>query len=81
MVEIHISGPGTLLGFGSAKACTEESFTTSSHTTCQGRALAVIRASEIAGKIRICAQAGGLEPQILEIPVSACASEKRRHSE
>ena len=81
MVELHISGPGTLLGFGSAKACTEEPFTASAHTTSQGRAMAVIRASEKAGTIRICAQASGLEPQVMELSVSACASEKRRHSE
>ena len=35
---------GTLLGFGSANPCTEESFDSGCYTTYQGRALAVVRA-------------------------------------
>lgn len=51
---------GTLLGFGSANPCTEESFDTGSYTAYQGRALAVIRA-DAPGRMELTAQGGGLE--------------------
>ena len=50
---------GTLLGFGSANPCTEESFDAGSYTTYQGRALAVVRA-DAPGGVKIAAQGSGL---------------------
>lgn len=66
-VELSVTGPGTLIGFGSAKACTEETFNTCIHSTFRGRALAVIRSTETAGPVRIGARADGLEPQVIEL--------------
>jgi beta-galactosidase len=42
-VTVGIDGPGTLQGFGSARPETQERFTDDTHTTFDGRALAVIR--------------------------------------
>ena len=42
-VSVTVDGPGTLLGLGSAQPRTEESYLAATHTTFDGRALAVIR--------------------------------------
>lgn len=42
-VTVEITGPGVLQGLGSARAVTEETFTAGTHTTYDGRALAVVR--------------------------------------
>jgi beta-galactosidase len=42
-VTVTVSGPGVLQGLGSARPVTEESFTGTTHTTYDGRALAVVR--------------------------------------
>lgn len=43
LVTVEVAGPGTLQGLGSARPDTEERFTDDTHTTFDGRALAVIR--------------------------------------
>lgn len=50
-LDVTVEG-GTLLGFGSACPCTEESFVTGHYTTWHGRSLAVIRPDD-SGRIRI----------------------------
>jgi beta-galactosidase len=42
-VTVEITGPGVLQGLGSARPVTEETFTGGTHTTYDGRALAVLR--------------------------------------
>jgi hypothetical protein len=42
-VTVEVTGPGVLQGLGSARPDTEESFTGGTHTTYDGRALAVVR--------------------------------------
>ncbi|MEV7016008.1 hypothetical protein [Streptomyces sp. NPDC093991] len=42
-VTVGITGPGVLQGLGSARPVTEETFTGGTHTTYDGRALAVLR--------------------------------------
>ncbi|MGA6222069.1 glycoside hydrolase family 2 TIM barrel-domain containing protein [Streptomyces umbrinus] len=42
-VTVEITGPGVLQGLGSARPDTEEPFTAATHTTYDGRALAVVR--------------------------------------
>jgi beta-galactosidase len=61
MLAIDIGGPGELQGFGSARPCSEESFSQSSCMTFDGRALAVVRPSG-AGQISITITAPGCEP-------------------
>lgn len=50
-IEVH--GPASLIGFGSAAKSTEERFDDNAHTTHQGRALAVIRSGNSAGKVNV----------------------------
>jgi beta-galactosidase len=60
-VTVSVDGPGVLQGLGSAAPSTGESFTDATHTTYDGRALAIIR--PIApGIITITASASGCEP-------------------
>jgi beta-galactosidase len=65
-VTVTVGGAGFLLGFGSAKPKTEESYTDHEHTTYNGRALAVIRPTG-EGKIRVAVEAEGCSPQVVEI--------------
>jgi beta-galactosidase len=60
-VSVTASGPGQLLGLGSARPATEESYLASRHRTFDGRALAVIRPTG-AGEIRVTVTADGLAP-------------------
>jgi beta-galactosidase len=60
-VTLTIDGPGELLGFGSANPCTSERFSDATHTTYEGRALAVVRPTGPGG-IAVVAVADGCEP-------------------
>jgi hypothetical protein len=55
-VELEVSGPAELIGFGTAAPATEESFTDNTHTTYRGRALAVLRPTGSAGDIQLTAR-------------------------
>ncbi|OUP82923.1 glycoside hydrolase family 2 [Lachnoclostridium sp. An169] len=57
-ISVSVEG-GTLLGFGSARPCTLESFVTGEYTTYCGRALAVVKAGE-GDKVRVYVQAEDL---------------------
>lgn len=57
LVEISVSGPGELVGYGTAAPSSVESFLSSSRTTYRGRALAVIRSTGEPGQIIIRATA------------------------
>lgn len=63
---VTVEGAGELAALGSAAYKTEESYTSGSHTTFYGRALAVVRAKEDAGKIKICIESEGLCKEIIE---------------
>ncbi|MEG2931370.1 MAG: DUF4982 domain-containing protein, partial [Ruthenibacterium sp.] len=67
-MTVQVQG-GTLLGFGSANPCTEESFVSGSYTAYQGRAQAVVRADEQTN-IKIIVQGAGLAPATAEIAVT-----------
>ena len=68
LVALEVSGPGILVGFGSAVPATEERFDAAERRTYDGRALAVLRPSG-PGKIRLLASAPECEPT--EIVVTA----------
>jgi beta-galactosidase len=76
-VRLTISGPGELIGYGTAAPAPEESFTGSVCTTFRGRALAVIRPTG-AGKIILTALGEAAGSAELEVHVSAPASEPDR---
>jgi beta-galactosidase len=60
-VTVEVSGPGVLLGFGSAAPSTEERFDATERRTYDGRALAVLRPTS-PGKIRLLASTAECEP-------------------
>jgi beta-galactosidase len=70
-VTVHVSGAGTLLGFGSAEPITEEGFSTDRHSTYYGRALAVVRAGLEVGDITVMMSARDCASSTLKIPVIA----------
>jgi beta-galactosidase len=45
LLTATVTGPGELTAFGSARPCTEEGYQAGAHTTFDGRALAVVRAT------------------------------------
>jgi beta-galactosidase len=60
-VELAVSGPARLIGFGSANPFAVGSFQSSGAKTFRGRALAILRATGSAGTVRIEARAAGLQ--------------------
>ena len=67
-VAVEISGPGVLLGFGSAAPATEERFDATERRTHDGRALAVLRPAG-RGEIRVLASAPGCDPAEILVTV------------
>ena len=68
-ITVVVSGAGSLQALGSAKPNMGECFFTNTHTTYYGKALAVIRAGNLSGKINVKASAPGLEDQFVELEV------------
>lgn len=66
-ITVTVEGPGKLLAFGSGCPKTEESYLTGAFTSWHGRALAVIRSTGKAGRIRIVARSAGLADASAEI--------------
>jgi len=69
MVTVTLEGAGSLQGFGSARPFTEESFTDNEHITYYGRALAVIRAGQESGIVKVTVTADGCEAHTLFLEV------------
>jgi beta-galactosidase len=68
-ITVALEGAGSLAALGSAAGRTEETFAQATHRACEGRALAIIRAGSMAGKITVRISAEGFEPKELEISV------------
>lgn len=68
-VRISVEGAGYIQGFGSADPMSEENFFDTERTTYYGRALAVIRAGETEGVIKLNVEAEGTESVSIEIQV------------
>ncbi len=65
-VTLAIEGPGELLGFGSGNPCSSEPFTEPTHSTYEGRALAVVRPTG-PGSIAVSVAAEGCESRTVVI--------------
>jgi beta-galactosidase len=65
-VSVKVEGAGTLQGLGSGNPKTEENFFESTHTTYNGRVLAVIRPTE-KGHIHVFVEAEGCAPKTITI--------------
>lgn len=68
-VELFVEGAGKLIGFGSGAAVTEESYTDTIHTLCDGRAFAVILPTQ-KGEVTIRTKADGYEAVTEYVTVS-----------
>ena len=68
-VSISADGAGYIQGFGSADPWSKENFFDSERTTYYGRALAVIRAGETEGIIKLNIEAEDIQPVSIEIQV------------
>lgn len=69
LIVVDVSGAGTLAGFGSANPITEEGFASTTATSFQGRALAVVRSGSAPGEVRVTVSADGCRPVELTLPV------------
>ncbi|SEP98504.1 Glycosyl hydrolases family 2 [Streptomyces sp. yr375] len=70
-VTVTVTGPGVLQGMGSGNPATEETFTSATHRTYDGRAVAVVRPGG-AGRIGVTVTAAGCAP--VEVVVDAVES-------
>lgn len=68
-LKVSVQGAGTLLGLGTGEAITTEGFSSTSHSTFNGRALAVVRAGHEPGNITVTVTADGVASQTLQIQV------------
>ena len=80
VVEIEVTGPAELIGYGTAAPAPEESFLSSRTTTYRGRALAILRSTGGAGIIRVTAHSrrhGDAIADILAVPTDELAPKHR----
>lgn len=69
-ITLSIEGPAVLAGFGSADPTSLEEFNKLTHTTFDGRAMAVLRAIGTPGSVTVTATAQGLQGTRTEIRLS-----------
>ena len=62
-LKVEVSGAGKLQAFGSSRPVMKENFYCDTHTTFLGHALAVVRAENIPGEIRVKVSGDGLDTQ------------------
>ena len=77
-VHITIDGPGFLMGMDNGDSTDTDPYQTRSRRLFSGKLLAILGAGDIAGEIRIRAEAEGLEAAELVIPVREAAVEEGR---
>lgn len=68
-VELKVSGPMALAGFGSALCKTDEVFGRPYHYSYRGRCLAVLRAGDGLGKAAVTVTSAGVKPVTIEMEV------------
>jgi beta-galactosidase len=76
-VTVHVRGAGVLQSLGSARPNTEERFDAATHTTFDGRALAIIRPTG-EGAIEVTVSAEGCEDVTITIDAHAVTAEGQR---
>ncbi len=70
-MTIAVEGAATLQGFGSAECVTAESYCDNVHTTCNGRALAVLRSANAPGDFTVTVGCDGLPEAIVHLTAKA----------
>ena len=76
-VTVEVRGAGVLQGLGSARPSTEERFDAATHTTFDGRALAIVRPTG-EGAIEVTVSAEGCEDVTITIDAHAVTAEGQR---
>lgn len=77
-VVLSVTGPGELIGFGTAAPASHEEFTAGTRTTFRGRALAVVRPTGKPGRITITAKSqnmGSADLVVEALPTTDMAAE------
>lgn len=69
LIRFSLSGPGTIIGVDNGDATSHEPYQGSERQAYQGRCIAVIRAKENRGKIRITATSPGLKEGVIDIVI------------
>jgi len=77
-VHITLEGPGLLLGMDNGDSTDLDQYQTSSRRLFSGKLLAIIGAGDKPGVVRIRAQAQGLEPAELSIPIKEASAAEGR---
>jgi len=67
LIEFSIDGPGEIIGLGSARPNSVESFQQMSRTTFEGRCIAIVKSTGMEGDIEIRASSGTLVPALQTI--------------
>lgn len=70
LVRVEVDGPGELVGLGTGRARTEESFAVDTVTTYDGRALAIVRPTG-AGEVAVTVSAEGVPPASVTVVVAS----------
>jgi len=68
-ITVEVEGAGTLAALGNSAGRTEETYSQTTHSTYEGRALAIVRAGYEAGKITVKISAHGFDSKEVEISV------------
>jgi beta-galactosidase len=76
-VTVTVEGVGVLQGLGSARPDTEELYTSKSHTSFDGRVLAVVRPTA-QGEITVHVSADGFEPVTVSLTATAPKTSEKR---
>jgi beta-galactosidase len=71
MIDLSVTGAGTLLAAGNASPIDQGSFRSTTPCLYRGRALAILLGGKQSGNIVLCAKSSGLQAQTAEIKVSA----------
>ena len=66
-VNFTIEGPGDIIGVGSARPNSVESFQQMSRTTFEGRCIAIVKSGERAGEITVTATSPGMKAATAKI--------------
>ena len=69
LMQAEAAGPAQLLGFGSGNPFTDENYTAGRFTSWQGKTLAVLRAGNQPGEVRLTVSAEGLASSEIVLPV------------
>lgn len=72
-VHVDVTGPAILQALGSARRITDETYRSNTHTTYQGRCLAILRAGYESGEAVVSVSADGFKAQQIKLRIESTA--------